>query len=598
MLRDITERYWMQQQVARHEQELEALVARRTAQLTRANEQLRLEIEERERREVEIRQRTEDLALMNGVHDAMNRGLGLAETAKLMVQGLHRVFQGVGAAVYLLSEYGQSLTECALALSDNLMGAVEALTVVKRPPLHVPITDHSLLGDVLLDRQPRLLDTPAMVKRLMEGYLDAVPDERARRAASAALPRIMATLAIRSVLVVPLMSEGVGIGLVVLAHRERLTGADLARLEAMAGQLTSAIRHGRMAEALQQSEAHYRGLFEGVPVGLYRTTPDGRVLDVNPALARMLGYPDQGSLLTMDVADLYADPQDRRRWQALMEHEGQVAGAELQFRRADGTLMWVRDTARAVRDAAGRVRYYEGSLEDLRDFELAHAALIEAEKLSAAHRLAASIAHEINNPLQAVIGCLGLAREMAPRTETVGRCLETADRELQRVVRTVARLRNLTRPASPEEKGPTDLHGLVEDLVALIQPWCDERHVELQRQLHAPALSVSLARDRMQQALLNLALNAVDAMPEGGVLTIRVAATEDPPGAQIDVGDTGTGIAPDVLPHLFEPFRTTKLEGLGLGLYVARNTVRDHGGDIQVTSAPGRGTTFTVWLPT
>lgn len=123
----------------------------------------------------------------------------------------------------------------------------------------------------------------------------------------------------------------------------------------------------REEEALKESEERYRSLFDRVPVGLYRTTPEGQVLDVNLALVEMLGYPDRETLLTLNTADGYVNPEDRTRWQALMDHEGVVRDFEVQWRRHDGTALWVKDTARSARDADGRVLYYEGSVEDIAD---------------------------------------------------------------------------------------------------------------------------------------------------------------------------------------------------------------------------------------
>ncbi len=121
----------------------------------------------------------------------------------------------------------------------------------------------------------------------------------------------------------------------------------------------------RMEEALKASEEHYRSLFDRVPVGLYRTTPEGQVLDANSALVQMLGYPDRESLLAVAVTDGYEDPEERTRWQALIEREGVVRDFEVQWRRHDGTIIWVRDNARVVQDGEGQVLYYEGAVEDI-----------------------------------------------------------------------------------------------------------------------------------------------------------------------------------------------------------------------------------------
>ena len=135
----------------------------------------------------------------------------------------------------------------------------------------------------------------------------------------------------------------------------------------------------RAEAAVRESEERYRSLFNGVPVGINRTTPAGQILDANPALVHMLGYPDRESLLSVNATDLYVDPEDRRRWQALIKREGVVRGFEVQLRRHDGTTIWVRSNTRAIRDADGRVLHYEGSVEDITERKRAEERLRESE---------------------------------------------------------------------------------------------------------------------------------------------------------------------------------------------------------------------------
>ncbi len=136
----------------------------------------------------------------------------------------------------------------------------------------------------------------------------------------------------------------------------------------------------RAETALRESEKRYRSLFEGVPLGLYRTTPSGQILDINPALVRVLGYPDRESLLAVSVSALYKNPGDRNQWLALIEREGIVHDFEVQFRTYDGTIIWVRDTGEAVRDDSGQVLYYDGYVEDITGRKQAEAALRESEE--------------------------------------------------------------------------------------------------------------------------------------------------------------------------------------------------------------------------
>ncbi len=175
---------------------------------------------------------------------------------------------------------------------------------------------------------------------------------------------------------VPLKHAGRTIGMIGLANKE--SGYDLADQQAVVSlsvAFVEALNRKRAEEALQESEERYRSLFEDIPVGLYRTTPGGRILDANPALAEMLGYPDCDSLLEVNAADVYVNAEDRRRWRTMMEGEGVVQGFEARLCRRDGTIIWGRESARAVRDGEGRVLYYEGGVEDITKRKRAEEAL-------------------------------------------------------------------------------------------------------------------------------------------------------------------------------------------------------------------------------
>jgi PAS domain S-box-containing protein len=123
-----------------------------------------------------------------------------------------------------------------------------------------------------------------------------------------------------------------------------------------------ALEQVQQRQALREAETRYRSLFDGVPVGLYRSTPTGQILDANPALVQMLGYPDREALLAVNMSHLYVNTQERRQWQERVEREGVVQGFEVQIRRRDGTIMWVRNSARVVRDSENHILYYEGAM--------------------------------------------------------------------------------------------------------------------------------------------------------------------------------------------------------------------------------------------
>jgi len=237
-------------------------------------------------------------------------------------------------------------------------------------------------------------------------------------------------------------------------------------------------------------------------------------------------------------------------------------------------------------------------IRDITERKRTQAALIQAEKLAITGKLAASLAHEINNPLQTVIGCLGLAEETLAMGGDVSRYLHVGREELQRAARIVAELRDLQRPWEPEEREPTDVGGLLERVLTLSRKRCEEHRVEVVWSPAEDLPPLMLVPNRMQQVFLNLILNALDAMPDGGRLQVSATCSSQPDGVRVSFTDSGLGIAPDLLPQIFEPFYSTKPDGLGLGLFVSQNIVEEHRGCIEVESRLGEGTTFIVSLPT
>jgi len=264
------------------------------------------------------------------------------------------------------------------------------------------------------------------------------------------------------------------------------------------------------------------------------------------------------------------------------------------FSQADVALL--SSMAQSAAIAIENARLYKDLQDQMEELKQTQAQLLHTEKMSALGRLAASLTHEINNPLQSVIGCLDLAKEELAEGENVDEYLRIAREEVQRVAHTVAQMRDLSRPAS-EKKGPTEVNALVEQVLELSRKRCDENQVEV---VWKPAVDLPrllLMADQIKQVFLNFLLNAIEAMPGGGQLRVSTACTSHPAGVRIEFTDNGVGIAPHVLPQVFEPFYSTKPEGIGLGLSISYTIVERHGGHIEVESRVGEGSTFTVWLP-
>ncbi len=245
------------------------------------------------------------------------------------------------------------------------------------------------------------------------------------------------------------------------------------------------------------------------------------------------------------------------------------------------------------------LRHYALNLENMvqeRTAELrtAQSQLIRSEKLASLGRLAAGIAHEVNNPLQAIRNCLELAIEDIDDDRAVDKELLTvAEADVQRIRRIVSQLLDFSRPGSGELL-PTRVDELVMSVLRLVERQLERSEVKLIKEIE-PAALVQINEDQFKQVILNLVLNAQEAMPDGG--TLVVSTRQHDSNVYISFTDTGVGIPEGDLAKIFDPFFSTKVDGTGLGLAVSYGIVEGHGGRIEVNSQVNKGTTFTVILP-
>src|ERR671932_1524815 len=264
-------------------------------------------------------------------------------------------------------------------------------------------------------------------------------------------------------------------------------------------------------------------------------------------------------------------------------------------------------TSTEVRDELGAVVATVSVMQDvsrLRELERRRIEqiLFDSEKLAAAGRLAASIPQEINHPLEAIKNALYLLSNKIPADDPNAKFLQIATKETDRVSRILRQMLGFYRPPKME---PTDINRLIEESESLIEKHLRQNRVKIENDLDPRLPRVIASADQIKQVLLNLMLNAQQAMPEGGTLYVstRVSHGADPDflmsdSVHIQVRDTGKGIPEEYLPHIFEPFFSTKAEkGTGLGLWVCQGIVQAHGGSIKLRSRQGRGTTFSVALP-
>src|SRR5260221_620070 len=478
--------------------------------------------------------------------------------------------------------------------------------------------------------------------------------------------------------------------------------------------------------AAKRSEARFTELFETLQEGIYIVTPEDKILEVNPALVRMLGYGSKEELLSRKVSEVFADESQRKSIFEEISSEGSPHGHELTLFRKDGQPVFCLDPASAVRDPGGRPLRFQGALVDITErraiekqlyqqqefarrlvdsfpdlifvvdtqrcynfvspkfkevlgYEPAEiigltfgqrlhredgpafiaffddlvagkqnfasievrvrhkqgewrslkcnfsplvdehgkiegavvsgrdvtevkrleTQLIQAEKLAAMGQMLAGVAHELNNPLTAILGASELLRERQGVDENTKRQLEMTHRQARRAARIVQNLLEFSRPASPQKKA-LDL-SVVIDRTLLLQDHSPRRNnVEVEFQAVPGLPPIVGDANQLIQIFLNLVSNAEQAIREArpsGRIQIRLARTGNRVAATVQ--DDGVGIPPEVLPKLFDPFFTTKRPGggTGLGLSICMSIVREHGGNIEASSLPAGGAAFTVTLP-
>ncbi|MCX8110534.1 MAG: transporter substrate-binding domain-containing protein [Syntrophorhabdaceae bacterium] len=371
---------------------------------------------------------------------------------------------------------------------------------------------------------------------------------------------------------------------------------------------------------LRKSEKKYRSIFENAIEGIFQTTPDGRVLDANPALARLFGFNSPQEFMdyyTNIGEQQYLKPEDREIYRGILEKYGTIKGFETQLVDRHGKTLWVTINAHEVTDEKGNVIYYEGTVEDITErkkreeqYRELQQQFIQSQKMEAIGRLAGGVAHDFNNILTVILGSCELALFDLKNPERIKHRIDDIKKAADRASSLTKQLLAYSRRQIMEMR-VININELIINLEKMLKRLIGE-DIELKIILKEDVGTIKADSAQIEQVIINLAVNARDAMPRGGKLTIETSRVyldneyakkhqdvKPGPHIMLSISDTGVGISDKARQHLFEPFYTTKPkgEGTGLGLSTVYGIVKQSNGNIWVYSEINKGTTFKIYFP-
>ena len=367
----------------------------------------------------------------------------------------------------------------------------------------------------------------------------------------------------------------------------------------------------KVQEALVRSEVSFRSLVEGAPHGIYRATTTGQFLQVNPALQRMLGYESAQELFKADLAtQVFRNISDYQLMNESLANANELKDIELEWKRSDGEPIVVRCSGHRVDAKDGGPGYFEVFAEDVTEKRTLERQLRMAQKMEAIGRLSGGIAHDFNNLLGVIIGYSGVLKKSLDKSQPTYEYALEIEKAGQRAASLTRQLLAFSRQ-QVLTPSVLSLNALVSDMEKMLPRLLGE-DIEVSLSLEPELGNVKADQSQIEQVIMNLAVNARDAMPSGGKLQIQTANVEldhaytrDHPGSKagsyvmLAIADTGTGMNPETIAHIFEPFFTTKGvgEGTGLGLATVYGVVKQSNGYIWVDSTPCKGSTFQIYLP-
>ncbi len=411
---------------------------------------------------------------------------------------------------------------------------------------------------------------------------------------------------------IPLKSTDGVLGLLVVAGEgyDMFSAKQAELMEAFGNQISVALNNAQLFDRVRRSEALYSDLFENSPDIYLSVNRDHTITGCNLTGARMLGY-EKAEIIGRTLESLFLPEQQAALQEILfrMFVEGRgVKDLEEQMVRKDGKAFYVHVNSSLVFAADGSTIHARVVARDISERKRMEAAILHAQKIDSIGNLAGGIAHDFNNILAAILGSASIMRRHLPEDHEFAKYFEIIEGAAHRGSSLTRQLLTFARKTENVVR-PVDIHKLIDQTLVLFERGVT-KEIHVERRFAQEVIGVNADEGQIQQALLNILLNARDAMPNGGRVTITTTTTmvdahtiahlsSVRPGrfAAITITDTGIGMDEKMRSRVFEPWFTTKESGTGLGLSVVYGVVQSHGGFINLESDVGRGTSFTIYLP-
>jgi len=502
-------------------------------------------------------------------------------------------------------------------LSQRLVARIVETLVVDRMALMLAPRDADVAADVVsigdygfTQRVPRLSRSSSLMPRLDAGYTVALDDPIAAARFVAEEVEFWRDAGIYYF--VPCVFEGRAIAVMALGRKETdepFNSEDLALLTAVAAQVATAIENGRLyrelhlkAEELGRMREFNENILESLDDGLVVFDVDERIVRWNRALEEFYGV-TRDAAIGRALGEVFDMPFVEALRAARREHPdgATLYRAPISSRMAGDTRLLVNATEVPLQNLSASLLPVVGHIlliEDITDRVRLEEQLQISEKMASIGLLAAGVAHEVNTPLTGISSFTQMLLDGADPKDPKTALLEKIERQTFRAAKIVNGLLNLSRPGtSSNDRIDVDLNAVIGDVFALLEHQFEVGKIKVRRELAEGQLVVLGIEHQLQQVFLNLFLNARDAMPRGGWLTVTTRG--DGGRAVVEISDTGSGIPPEQLARIYDPFFTTKAigRGTGLGLSITYGIVREHEGTIRCDSVVNQGTRFTLALP-